>query len=236
VKTAEANTRGIDDQKHERPQRGRKPAYESRAAELRQKLTVWKDIPESERPSLRALARETNTSHQLLAFFLKGLEEWQHQDRYRTAKRRALQNAEEIRSRAAAENREMTLRECLDSIVSPGWIEQVESLRHAAKRGPLNWYQGQMLKIYARRGILGAPELLRQCLQVGLLKRKSFAGIVKDTPRQDREAPGGWVRRIWDECQRYGTSSRAVLTEKLLLRYSGRKNDDAAREFATSAG
>jgi hypothetical protein len=203
---------GIDAQKYLRPLRGRKPTYESRATELRQKLAVWKETPESERPSLRGLARENTTSHQLLSFYLKGLEEWQLQDRYRTAKRRALQSAEEIRSRAAAENREMTLRQCLDSIVGPGWIEEVESLRQAAKRGPLNWYQGQMLKIHARQGILGAQELLQQCLQVGLLKRKRFTEIVKDTPRQDGEASNAWVRRIWDECEKYGTSCPTVLT------------------------
>lgn len=121
VKTDEANTLGIDDQKHERPQRGRKPAYESRAAELRQKLTAWKETPESKRPSLRALARQNNTSHQLLAFYLKGLEEWQQRERYRTARRRAQQRAEEIRAQAAVEKREMTLGECLDAIVGPGF-------------------------------------------------------------------------------------------------------------------
>jgi len=93
-----------------------------------------------------------------------------------------------------------------------------------------------MLKIYARQGILGAQELLQQCLQVGLLKRKSFSEIVKDTPRREDEASDGWMRRIWNECERYGTSCPAVLTEKLLLRYLGRKNGAANQEFATSAG
>ncbi len=46
--------------------RGRKPKQESRSAELRQKLIEWKQTPESSRPSLRALARELGTSHQLL--------------------------------------------------------------------------------------------------------------------------------------------------------------------------
>ncbi len=128
----------------------------------------------------------------------------------------------------------MTLRECLDAIVGPGWIGQVESLRQAARRGPLNWYQGQMLKIYARRGILGAEELLRKCLQVGLLKRKSFAEIVKDTPRQDGEASSAWVRRIWDECEKYGTDCPTVLSEELLVKYSGGKNDEVGEKFATS--
>jgi hypothetical protein len=37
------------------------------------------------RPSLRALAREIGTSHQLLAHYLKGLEEWQYKERFRQA-------------------------------------------------------------------------------------------------------------------------------------------------------
>ncbi len=89
MKIGEVNPQGIDTHKQERPLRGRKPAYESRARELRQKLAVWNEIPKSERPSLRALARENNTSHQLLSFYLKGLEEWQYQERYQMAKERA---------------------------------------------------------------------------------------------------------------------------------------------------
>jgi|SRR5579863_968498 len=56
---------GIDPQKDLRPVRGRKPAYESRAAEFRQRLMVWKGTAESSRPSLRALAVELGTSHQI---------------------------------------------------------------------------------------------------------------------------------------------------------------------------
>lgn len=56
--------------------RGRKPKYESRAAEFRQRLVAWKQTPESMRPSLRALARELQTSHALLQHYLDGLDEW----------------------------------------------------------------------------------------------------------------------------------------------------------------
>lgn len=159
--------------------RGRKPAYESRAMELRQKLIFSQQTPELLRPSLRALARTNNTSHQLLIFYLKGLEEWQHEERYRNAQLRAEQRAKENQRRAAVEGREMTTEEYLESMISLGWIEQIESLRQAAMRGPLNCYQGQMLKLFARSQVVGAEELLRQCLQVGLLRRKSFAKIVR---------------------------------------------------------
>ena len=55
---------------------GRKPKTESRAAEFRQRLVTWKQTPEPLRPSLRALARELGTTHQLLSHYLDGLEEW----------------------------------------------------------------------------------------------------------------------------------------------------------------
>jgi hypothetical protein len=55
---------------------GRKPKEESRADEFRHRLIAWKQTPASSRPSLRALARELGASHQLLAYYLEGLEEW----------------------------------------------------------------------------------------------------------------------------------------------------------------
>lgn len=214
---------------------GRKPKGESRAMELRQKLVFWQQTPESLRPSLRALARQNNTSHQLLTFYLEGLKEWQYKERYRNAKQGAQQNAEENRRRAAVEGREMTTKEYLDALFSVGWIEQVESLRQAAKRGPLNWYQGQMLKPFARSQVVGAEELLRQCLQVGLLKRKSFAEIVRATSRREGEPLNVWVRRIWSECEKYGTACPTVITEELLVKYSRGKSEDSEGKFATSA-
>ena len=49
-------------------------------------LTAWKKTPESSRPPLRALARELGTSHQLLAFYLNGLEKWRGEEYWRRAK------------------------------------------------------------------------------------------------------------------------------------------------------
>jgi hypothetical protein len=51
--------------------RGRRPAARSRSSEIREKLAAWKQTPESSRPTLRALAQELGTSHQLLGHFLK---------------------------------------------------------------------------------------------------------------------------------------------------------------------
>jgi hypothetical protein len=56
--------------------KGRKHIEESRATEFRQKLVEWRSLSESARPSLRALALELNTTHQLLSFYLKGLDRW----------------------------------------------------------------------------------------------------------------------------------------------------------------
>jgi transcriptional regulator with XRE-family HTH domain len=53
---------------------GRKPKLDSRAEEFRKRLIHWKESSELSRPSLRALARELGTSHQLLTHYLSGLE------------------------------------------------------------------------------------------------------------------------------------------------------------------
>jgi hypothetical protein len=65
--------------------RGRKRKLESRSAEFRHMLIAWKQAPESARASVRGLAREIGTSHQLLEHYLKGLEEWQYKERFRQA-------------------------------------------------------------------------------------------------------------------------------------------------------
>jgi hypothetical protein len=77
--------------------RGRKPKQEPRAAEFRRRLIQWKQTPESSRLSLRALACELGTSHQLLAFYLKRLEKWQAKEYFH--------QATEIRTRAHARGR-----------------------------------------------------------------------------------------------------------------------------------
>jgi hypothetical protein len=64
---------------------GRKTKQESRADELRQQLVAWEQTPESLRPSLRQLARDLGTSHQLLEHYLRGLEKWKHKELYRRA-------------------------------------------------------------------------------------------------------------------------------------------------------
>jgi hypothetical protein len=84
--------------------RGRKLAGESRAPEIRARLTEWKQTPESFRSSLRALAADMGTSHQLLSFYLQRLEEWlgnEHAKQYQ-------HQVNDIHARARAERRPLT--------------------------------------------------------------------------------------------------------------------------------
>jgi len=198
--------------------KGRKTKQESRADELRRRLLAWKQMPESVRPSLRALAAETGASHQLLSFYLKDLQDWQARDRYLRAKKNTLEKAERIRAQAAAENREMTIRECCEVIIVPGVLDQIEEMRQKAKRGPLHSAEFKIIELWAKNGFPGAQELLQRREQIGVKKRKRFVQIVKETPRQEGEQPGDWVRRIWDECEKYETNCPQVLSVEHLER------------------
>src|SRR5580704_5441834 len=121
---------------------GRKPAQESCATEFRHRLVLWKQTPGSSRPSLRALACELGTSHQLLAFYLKGLENWRINENWRLAK--------EIRARAKAEGRPLSQweehqardydRAGIRATVASHLHETIEQIRQEAERGPLSWY------------------------------------------------------------------------------------------------
>src|SRR5579863_9631590 len=117
--------------------RGRKTRRESRSAEFRQRLLTWKQMPEAFRPSLRALARELGTSHQLLRHYLVDLEEWQRQEGYRKANR----EVEEIRARAAAENRgleDWEVRKLIAALWVPKQDEIMQEIRQEAQGGPLD--------------------------------------------------------------------------------------------------
>lgn len=149
--------------------RGRKPKRESRAAEIRQRLVIWKQMPESMRPSLRALARELCVSHELLRYYLDGLQRWVQEERYREAKRKI----EEIRARANAENRPMTQweeeqadrwhRTELRSMIAGGLFKQIEKIRKDASRlGYLDQWQVKTLKMFVPHGFPGAQDLLQR--------------------------------------------------------------------------
>jgi hypothetical protein len=179
----------INPQEGSRPCRGRKPMQESRATEFRRKLIEWKQTPESSRRPQRALARELCTSHQLLAFYLKGLEKWQGEECWGQAR--------EIRARAIAEDRPLTQWEDQQARAydraalhfTPGYMLRysIKRMKKDSERGPLCWHDIQSLKMLAPK-FPEAQELLEKCLQNGIKKRKRFAEIVRETPRQEGEA------------------------------------------------
>jgi hypothetical protein len=205
---------------------GRKHTEESRATEFRQRLIAWKQTPESSRPSLRALARQLGTSHQLLKHYLDGLEKW----RYKECYRKATEESDQIFARAIVEDRPMTqweeqrCHECsiaaIRAKVGSLVLDDLAKLKQEAKLGPLHPAQFKMVKILAKQGFPGAQELLEKCSQVGLMERKDFAEIVRETPRQEGETYIAWVRRMWDQCSRYETKCPRVITEELLQKYS----------------
>jgi len=187
---------------------------------------AWKQTPESLRPSLRALARALGTSHQLLQHYLDGLEKWRYMERYRNAQ----QESDQILARAFVEGRPMTeweeqrRHDCTIAAVRAKagavLLDELKKMTQVARRGPLHPAEFKFVKMLVKQGFPGAQELLQRCLQVGLKKRKAFAEIVEETPRQEGETTVSWVRRIWDECTKYDTKCPTVITEELLEKCS----------------
>jgi hypothetical protein len=114
----------------------------------------WKQTPEASRSSLRALAAEIGTSHQLLSFYLGRWDKWQQKE-YR-------RKANDIRARADADNRTLTQQEqaqvvaheraAFQSIIDTVLRDTLTALRKEAKCGKLSRQQLRMVKFLARRG------------------------------------------------------------------------------------
>lgn len=142
--------------------KGRKSKQDSRAAELCRALTAWKQTPDSLRPSLRALARQLGTSHELLRHYLAGLEKRKHKEVSRIAEAEAAA----IRSHAKAENRTLTSWElqqvqALDTrsfraLLACAAIDCLERIKKSAKRGPLHRLEVKTLEILVKKGVPGA--------------------------------------------------------------------------------
>ncbi len=189
--------------------------------EFRRALVPWKLTPKSSRPSLRTLACELGTSHQLLAFYLRGLDKWQSKEYSR--------QASEIRTRAIAEGRTLTqweeqqAHDCdragLRAILTPILLDDIKRMKEESERRLLCRQEIKALKLFAR-SFPDAQELLQKCLQNGIKKRKRFAEIVKETPRGDGETCIAWVRRIWNQCAIYDTQCPEVITEEFLEKCS----------------
>lgn len=147
---------------------GRKPASESRAAEIRARLAAWKQTPQRTQVSLRTLATELGTSHQLLHFYLRGWDKWQTKE-YR-------RKAEEIRDRAKAENRSLTAAEeasvaayergAFVSMLAYSVRETLDDLKRMARSGKLSgrnlerWVKGLCSTGYRKE----AEQLLKLAL------------------------------------------------------------------------
>ena len=203
------------------PVRGRKAAWESRATEFRQRLIARKQTPEWMRPSLRALASELGTSHQLLAHYLDGLRIWS-----------AKEESKRIRARVKAEGREMTMRECY-AVVLPGLLDRLGELKQEAKRGPLNSYQVKLLNLFAKQGFSGANEILQKCRQM--------------TPQEARQARASEraamfasvalknIERIKQEAERGPLPWRDIEILKILARRKCAGAKELLQEHAKSA-
>ncbi len=144
-------------------------------------------MPEFSRPSLRALARELGTSHQLLSFYLKSLHKWQGKEYWRQAK--------EIRARANAEGRALTQQEeqrfyaynraGMRATVGPMLLEMIERMRKDSERGPLYRQDIKALKIFACQ-FPEAQEVLQQCLRDGVKEKKTFRRDSEGNPAPRR--------------------------------------------------
>jgi hypothetical protein len=139
---------------------GRKPKEESRATELRQALIAWKQMPEGSRPSLRFLALQLRTAHQLLNHFLSTIDDWALEERIRFSERRA----DQMHARAQAEDRHLTGREAAAVTVEPYLLKMIAKVKKEYERGPLPPHQIKMLRMLAKN-FPEAQNLLQKCLQ-----------------------------------------------------------------------
>jgi hypothetical protein len=146
---------------------GRKAATETRAEEFRARLTVWKQTPKEQRVTLRALAAELGTSHQLLCAYLRRLDKWQGKEYWRRAKA--------IRERAWAENRVTTpaedaQAEALDraafhytiGALLDTTVRRYEKELRETEAGTLKGNKLRLVKMLARHGSPLAQKLLQQ--------------------------------------------------------------------------
>jgi hypothetical protein len=171
--------------------RGRKPKAKSRAAEIRQRLLAWKQIPEALRPSLRELASQLGTSHQLLTHYLQGLDRWQVTEQAKAAREQSIA----IRTRAESQSRPLDQIE--ESAVkfhnlAASWLsieatllKNLDQIKNAAKLGPLDWHQFQILKRMVNGQWVGASEAqgLLQKIRMGQIKTLSK----RETNQRHRE-------------------------------------------------
>jgi hypothetical protein len=177
---------------------------ESRANEIRMRLIEWQEIPEGIRQSLRQLAAELGTSHQLLSFYLRRLHQWKSAEHHR--------RADAIGERAEAEGRLMTNHEL--------YLEQAN--RQEASRcyaaSMVDWIE-RKFEAQARRGNLPL-EFVN-----GLAKRLNDPWVAKlqNILRKQEERQGKRLSAILRQLnQAQDTDEYQRIYKKLPLQY--RKN------------
>jgi len=140
---------------------GRRLASESRSSEIRAKLLEWRRTPLDQRVSIRTLGVQLGVSHQLLSFYLKGLDKWQREEERKGYKLKA----QEIYDRAKAEHRYMTeweqaqyvacqrasLRLLLDSVLDAATSRWLREFRKHLDDGDLAQAR-EAAKLLARTG------------------------------------------------------------------------------------
>jgi len=125
------------------------------------RLARWRQTPESARPSLRALARELGTSHQLLSHYPQNWAKWQTKE-YR-------RRAEEIRASAEMENRTLTPweeqqarvydQEAFQWMIESDLEKAMRHLERDGDTGRLNRAKVKMLRLLASRGYAKAQKI-----------------------------------------------------------------------------
>jgi hypothetical protein len=143
--------------------RGRKPASESRAAEIRAKLLAWRQMPEPQRISLRALGHELGTSHQLLGHYLKGWEKWQSKEYRRQAREISAHAEAETRPWIAAEMQRQAQaleKAAFQSMVGSLLDDTLRKLRRNARGRQFSRGEIKMLSLLASRGYREAQKIL----------------------------------------------------------------------------
>ena len=195
--------------------RGRKPAYESRAAEFLRELIIWKQTPISLRPTLRELADKLGTSHQMLSYYLDGLPTWQ-----------AYERAKRLR----AEGRPFAAR------LVEAMADNIEELRRAAKRGPLRSDQFKFLKALAKPGLPGAQsaqEILARCRQMTLDEEKQARAFERKA--MFTSAALKTIERIKQEAERGPLPWRDIEILKILARRKCAEAKELLRKYSKSA-
>lgn len=161
---------------------GRRRKSESRAPEIRSRLAAWKQSPEP-RISLRVLATELGTSHQLLSSYLRRWDKWQMKEYQRKAK--------EIRARAETETRPWVITEMLQEaeaydqaagrcVCSSVLSEAYKGFEADARRGKLH---PKIADLLATVDDPRAQKVLRMSQRKQPEKNKKLDAVLKELDR-----------------------------------------------------